>query len=313
MIAGLLGRKLGMIQVVDKEGRLRGVTVIEAGPCLISQIKTEDKDGYSAVQLGFGTAKHANKAMRGHLQRLGDLRHLREFATDDTSAYKVGDRVGVEMFQEGDRVDVTGVSKGRGFAGVVKRYGFAGGPKTHGQSDRHRARGSIGAGGPGRVFKGMRMAGHMGAKQVTVRNLEVLQSNAARGMLLVAGAVPGARDGLLKIRYSLQLIEEARTRKPQQVEAEAPATEEEETASAEGETVEKAEAEATPITAQAEAEAESPAEAPVETETEAEANAEAPEQIEEADEQPPEQAEKADEASVGETADAESSDDETTS
>ncbi len=296
MIAGLLGRKLGMIQVVDKEGRLRGATVIEAGPCLISQIRTEKRDGYSAVQVGFGTAKHANKPMRGHLQRLGDLRHLREFASDDASAYKVGDRIGVEIFQEGDRVDVTGVSKGRGFAGVVKRYGFAGGPKTHGQSDRHRARGSIGAGGPGRVFKGMRMAGHMGAKQVTVRNLEVLQSNAARGMLLVAGAVPGAKDGLLKIRYSLQLIEEARTRKPQQVEEEAPATEEEEASIADGETVEKAEADAAPIEAQADAEAESP-EASVETE-EAEASKET---------------EQADEASAEETADAESSDEEQTS
>lgn len=299
MIAGLLGRKLGMIQVVDKEGRLRGATVIEAGPCLISQIRTEKRDGYSAVQVGFGTAKHANKPMRGHLQRLGDLRHLREFASDDTSAYKVGDRIGVEIFQEGDRVDVTGVSKGRGFAGVVKRYGFAGGPKTHGQSDRHRARGSIGAGGPGRVFKGMRMAGHMGAKQVTVRNLEVLQSNAARGMLLVAGAVPGAREGLLKIRYSLQTIKEARTRKPQEAEEETPATEEEEASIADGETVEKAEADAAPIEAQADAEAESP-EASVETE-EAEASKET------------EQAGEADEASAEETADAESSDEEQTS
>ena len=297
MIAGLLGHKLGMIQVVDNEGRLRGATVIEAGPCLISQIRTEEKDGYSAVQLGFGTAKHANKPMRGHLQRLGDLRHLREFASDDTSAHKVGERIGVEIFQEGDRVDVTGVSKGRGFAGVVKRYGFAGGPKTHGQSDRHRAGGSIGAGNtPGRVFKGMRMAGHMGAEQVTVRNLEVLQSNAARGMLLVAGAVPGARDGLLKIRYSLQTIEAARTRKPQEVEEEAPAVDEEETSTADGETVEKAEADTIPAEAQADAEAESP-EASVETK-----EAEAPEQPEEADE-----------ASAEETADAESSDEEQTS
>ena len=292
MIAGLLGRKLGMIQMIDNEGRLRGATVIEAGPCLISQIRTEEKDGYSAIQIGFGKAKHANKPMRGHLQRLGDLRHLREFASNDTSVHKVGDRIGVEIFQEGDRVDVTGVSKGRGFAGVVKRYGFAGGPKTHGQSDRHRARGSIGAGGPGRVFKGMRMAGHMGAKQITVRNLEVLQSNAARGMLLVAGAVPGARDGLLKIRYSLQTIEAARTRKPQEVEEETPAVDEEETATAAGEAVEKAEAEAAPIEAQADAEAESP-EASVETK-----EAEAPEQPEEADE---------------ETAAAESSDEEQTS
>ena len=231
MIQGLLGRKLGMLQTFDKEGRLRGATVIEAGPCLVTQVKTEDTDGYTAVQLGFGIAKHINKPKRGHLKRLGDLRYLREFKADDSSQHNVGDRVGVEIFQEGDRVDVTGTSKGRGFAGGVKRHGFAGGPKTHGQSDRHRAPGSIGAGGPGRVFKGMKMAGHMGAVRVTVRNLEVLLSDPARGLLLVAGAVPGARHGLLKIRYTSQTLEIARSRKvePPPAEEEAPeaATEEE--------------------------------------------------------------------------------------
>ncbi|MCH8026309.1 MAG: 50S ribosomal protein L3 [Chloroflexi bacterium] len=215
MIDGLLGRKLGMIQIFDKDGSLRGATVIEAGPCLITQIRTEDRDGYRAVQLGFGAKKRMNKPMRGHLKQQGDLRFLREFNIDDASKHAVGERVGAEMFEEGDRVNITGISKGRGFAGVVKRHHFAGGPKTHGQSDRHRAGGSIGSGNtPGRVFKGMRMAGHMGAEQVTVQGLEVLQSDPVRGILLVAGSVPGARNGLLKIRYSAQTLAAARTRTP---------------------------------------------------------------------------------------------------
>lgn len=230
MIEGLLGRKLGMIQVFDKEGRLRGATVIEAGPCLVTQVKTEEKDGYRAVQLGFGSARRANKPMHGHLQRQGNLRYLREFRVDDPALHRVGERIGAEIFRQGDQLDITGISKGRGFAGGVKRYGFHGGPRTHGQSDRHRAPGAIGAGNtPGRVFKGLRMAGHMGAEQVTVRNLEVLESNPARGMLLVAGAVPGARNGLLKIRYAKKTLEEARTRRPQPAEREAPPHAEEET------------------------------------------------------------------------------------
>ena len=268
MIEGLLGRKLGMVQIFDKEGRLRGVTVIEAGPCLVTHVKTEETDGYRAVQLGYGAKKRTNKPMRGHLKRLGDLRHLREFRSDDPSQHKAGDRIGVEIFHEGDRVDVTGISKGRGFAGVVKRHGFRGGPRTHGQSDRHRAPGSIGAGNtPGRVFKGMRMAGHMGAEQVTVRNLEVLQSNPARGMLLVAGAVPGARNGLLKIRYSLKTLPIARTRKPEAPERPAPADGEEAAPSAE-------EQEETPVAAEQEtpkAAAEAPSDAE-ETETAEEAS-----------------------------------------
>ena len=230
MIDGVLGRKLGMVQVFDPEGRMRGATVIEAGPCLITQIKTTDRDGYDAVQLGFGAAKRRNKPMRGHLKQQGDLRYLREFNVDNPSEHAVGERIGVEMFEPGDRVNVTGTSKGKGFAGVVKRYHFAGGPKTHGQSDRHRARGSIGAGNtPGRVFKGMRMAGHMGDEQVTVRKLEVLQSDPARGLLIIAGSVPGPNNGLLKIRYDAKTLEIARTREPKQVEETPPPADEEET------------------------------------------------------------------------------------
>ena len=237
MIDGVLGRKLGMVQVFDPEGRMRGATVIEAGPCLVTQIKTTDRDGYDAVQLGFGSAKRRNKPMRGHLKQQGDLRYLREFKVDEPSKHAIGERIGVEMFEPGDRVNVTGTSKGRGFAGVVKRYHFAGGPKTHGQSDRHRARGSIGAGNtPGRVFKGMRMAGHMGAEQVTVRRLEVLQSDPARGLLIVAGSLPGPKDGLLKIRYDAKTLEVARTREPKQFEETAPPADEEETPTAEAET-----------------------------------------------------------------------------
>lgn len=262
MIEGLLGRKLGMIQVFDKQGRLRGVTVIEAGPCLVTQVKTDESNGYRAVQLGFGSARRTNKPMRGHLQRQGNLRYLREFRADDPNQHRVGDRIGAEIFQEGDQVDITGISKGRGFAGGVKRYHFRGGPRTHGQSDRHRAPGAIGAGNtPGRVFKGHRMAGHMGAEQVTVRNLEVIESNPARGMLLVAGAVPGARNGLLKIRYAKKTLEEARGRKPKAAEPEATAPSEEEApAGAEEQQMPEAKAEQ-PAPEETEAQAEQPAEA----------------------------------------------------
>ncbi len=253
MIDGLLGKKLGMVQIFDKDGHMRGATVIETGPCLITQIKTADRDGYDAIQLGFGAAKRRNKPMRGHLKEQGDLRYLREFQVDDPSSHTVGERIGAEIFEPGDMVNVTGTSKGRGFAGVVKRYGFAGGPKTHGQSDRHRARGSIGAGNtPGRVFKGMRMAIHMGDEQVTVRRLEVLQSDPTRGLLIVAGSVPGAKSGLLKIRFDAATLEVARTREPKPVEQEEPPEAEvEETA--EATTDQAPEAEASEETPKAEA------------------------------------------------------------
>jgi large subunit ribosomal protein L3 len=198
---GVLGRKLGMTQVFDRGGEAHAATVIEAGPCLVTQVKTPDTDGYHAIQLGYGLAKRMNAPMKGHLKKLGQFRYLREFRVDDASRYQVGQKLGVELFEAGDRVDIIGISKGRGFAGGVKRYGFRGGPKTHGQSDRHRSPGAIGAGtDPGRVFKGQRMAGHMGNERVTARNVKVLESNPARGVLIVQGAVPGARNGLLSIR-----------------------------------------------------------------------------------------------------------------
>jgi len=177
------------------------VTAIEAGPCFVTQIKTEAKDGYDAVQVGFGEAKRLNSAQKGHLKDVGRLKYLREFDMEDVESAQVGQKLDVDMFKSGDLVDVTGTSKGKGFAGVVKRHHFAGGPKTHGQSDRHRAPGSIGAGtSPGRVFKGTRMAGHMGNRRVTVRNLKVIDVDLARHLILVEGAVPGSNKGLLLIK-----------------------------------------------------------------------------------------------------------------
>jgi len=203
MIQSIIGRKLGMNQIFRGNGKAEAVTAIEAGPCIVIQVKTRDKEGYNAVQLGFGQAKRLNTPQKGHLKGLGQFKYLREFRVGDTEAIEIGQRIDVSLFKVGDMVDVAGVSKGKGFAGVVKRHHFAGGPKTHGQSDRHRAPGSIGATtSPGRVFKGMRMAGHMGDSQVTVRHLEVFEADPTRNLLLVRGAVPGARNGLLLIKKS---------------------------------------------------------------------------------------------------------------
>lgn len=199
-IEGLLGKKMGMTQLFDDRGEVHAVTVVEAGPCVVVQVKSPPTDGYSAVQLGFGTARRVNRPTKGHLKGLGEFRFLREFKVDDSSQWKTGEKVGAELFRAGDLVDVIGVSKGRGFAGGVKRYHFRGGPKTHGQSDRTRAPGSIGPGNaPGRVYRGLHMAGHMGDAQVTVRNLRVLESDPARGLVFIEGAVPGAKNGLLRI------------------------------------------------------------------------------------------------------------------
>ncbi len=205
MIQGIIGRKLGMTQIFGEDGKAEAVTAIEAGPCAVIQVKTVAKEGYNAAQLGFSEAKRLKSPQRGHLKGLGQFKYLREFRVADTEAIKVGDRIDVSLFKDGDLVDITGISKGKGFAGVVKRYHFAGGPKTHGQSDRHRAPGSIGATtSPGRVFKGQRMAGHMGNSRVTVRHLEVFTADPARNLLLVRGAVPGAKNGLLIIRKSVR-------------------------------------------------------------------------------------------------------------
>jgi large subunit ribosomal protein L3 len=200
----MIGRKIGMAQIFNDSGQAQAVTAIEAGPCVVTQVKTVAKEGYDAVQFGFGEARRLTSPQRGHLKGLGQLRFLREFPATDMTEAKVGDRVDIGRFKAGDMVDVTGVSRGKGFAGVVKRHHFAGGPKTHGQSDRHRAPGSVGATTtPGRVFKGLRMAGHMGNRRVTVRNLEVVEADHERNLLLVKGAVPGARNGLLLIRKSV--------------------------------------------------------------------------------------------------------------
>jgi large subunit ribosomal protein L3 len=200
-LEGVLGRKLGMTQVFDKDGQIHAVTVVEAGPVVVTQVKSVEKDGYAAVQVGYGTRKKVNKPMRGHVKKLGDFRMLREFRVQGEGDYSIGDKVGLELFEEGDLVDVIGVSRGRGFAGGVRRWNFSGGPKTHGQSDRHRAPGSIGAGTtPGRVYKGQHMAGHMGAVQVTAKNLRVIAKDEGKGLLLIEGAVPGATNGTVRIR-----------------------------------------------------------------------------------------------------------------
>ncbi len=208
MIKGLLGRKIGMTQVFSEHGEVIPVTVIQAGPCVVTQIRTTDRDGYEAVQIGFEQVpqRKLTKPQQGHLAAANMLvRHLREFSADDPSAHAVGEIIKVDMFQAGQLVDISGTSKGRGFAGVVKRHGFRGGPKTHGQSDRHRAPGSIGGGtSPGRVWKGQRMAGRMGGKRVTVQNLEVVDVIAEKNLLLVRGAVPGALNGLLHIRQAVK-------------------------------------------------------------------------------------------------------------
>jgi len=203
MIEGIIGKKIGMTQVFGEDGRVEPVTAIEAGPCFVTQIKRIDKEGYEAVQLGFDIAKRLNLPEKGHLKKVGMLKHLSEFEVSDIDSIEVGQKVDVSIFNAGDLVDVTGISKGKGFAGVVKRYHFSGGPKTHGQSDRHRAPGSIGAGTtPGRVFKGLKMPGHMGNERVTVRRLKVVQADADRNLLLVRGAVPGSRKGLVTIKRS---------------------------------------------------------------------------------------------------------------
>jgi large subunit ribosomal protein L3 len=215
---GLLGIKVGMTQVIDEGGVVTPVTVIQAGPCYVTQVKEEPTDGYSAVQLGFGDVKEKSltRGQIGHLGRLKkdkkhpnrkadtgipSVRHIREFRTSGAGEYEVGQVLTVEQFQQGDRVDVFGKSKGRGFAGVVKRHGFSGGPRTHGQSDRLRAPGSIGAtSGMSRVIKGMRMAGRMGNQRVASQNLEIIRIDSERNLLAVKGSVPGTKGGLVIVR-----------------------------------------------------------------------------------------------------------------
>lgn len=201
MLQGFLGKKIGMTQIFRDDGMVVPVTLIEAGPCVVTQVKTKATDGYEAVQLGFGEVKRRNKPIAGHLKNSRLSRYLREVQADDPSAFSVGQTVGVDIFETGEKIDVIGRSKGRGFAGVMKRHGFGGGPRTHGQSDRARAPGSIGGGTtPGKVFKGMKMAGHMGDRRITVKGLEIVNVDTDRNILMVKGGIPGAPNSLVHIR-----------------------------------------------------------------------------------------------------------------
>jgi len=195
-----------MTQVYGANGSVIPVTAVQAGPCVVVQVKTSEKDGYTAVQLGFGEKKHIKKPLIGHLKGAyigkedGGFRILREIRMDSVEGAKRGDAVSMETFSLGEKVDVISNSKGKGFAGVVKRHHFHGHPSTHGHKDQERMPGAIGAGGVQRVFKGLRMAGRMGNERVTVKNLEIIQIDKEKGMLYVKGAVPGARNGLLLIQ-----------------------------------------------------------------------------------------------------------------
>lgn len=202
----LLGRKVGMTRIVDESGVITPVTIVELGPCYVTQVKTETSDGYSAIQLGFDQVPRLNSPEKGHLRNLPMLKHLREVATDDAETYKVGQILDVTLFTPGELVDVIGTSKGKGFAGVVKRHHFKGGPKTHGQSDRLRAPGSIGSTStPGRVWKGLRGPGRMGNERVTTLNLSVVKVDSDRNLVAIKGSVPGPVGGLVMVRNAVKV------------------------------------------------------------------------------------------------------------
>ena len=319
MIEGLIGKKIGMTHLFASEARVIPVTVLEVGPCVVTQVRTEERDGYEAVQIGYGSVKQLTKPAAGHLAASGArVRHLREFGADDVSSYKVGQELRVNQFQADDIVDVVSTTKGRGFQGAMRRHGFGGGQKTHGQGDRGRAVGSIGAGTyPGRVLKGKKMPGHMGNKRKTVRKLKVVEVDAERNLLFVRGAVPGARNTTVMVRYAhgmpvaeriipeepvVEIEEEvaeeavAEVAEPVQEEAaeepatEAPATEVEETTAEEQPAEEAAPDEATAEAEETSADEpeseteEAPAEEPAAEESQEEPVAEVEEPAAEADE-----------------------------
>ena len=198
---GLIARKVGMTTYYTDDGRAVPVTALEVGPCVVTQVKTGARNGYEAVQVGFLTAKSLNKPLAGHMERSGGrFSHLQEFSVKDLGQFEVGQKIYANLFEVGDSVKVSGVSKGRGYSGGVRRHGFRGGPKTHGQSDRHRAPGSIGAGSsPGRVWPGTKMAGHYGAANTTQRGLKVVLADPQRNLVLVSGAVPGHKNSIVRI------------------------------------------------------------------------------------------------------------------
>ena len=194
----ILGKKIGMSQVFSEDRKVTPVTLIEAGPCVVTQVKTEEKDGYQAVQVGFGERKKINRPLMGHLKDLGKFRYLREIR-DVKEDMKIGDKIDAGVFEEGDKIKVVGISKGKGFQGVMKRHGFHGSPATHGHKHDHRAPGSIGSAFPEHVLKGKKMAGRMGGDQVTVKGLKVVKVDKENNLLAVKGAVPGKRGALVEV------------------------------------------------------------------------------------------------------------------
>ncbi|MGB9802963.1 50S ribosomal protein L3 [Desulfofundulus sp.] len=207
MPKGILGRKVGMTQIFNDAGQAIPVTVIEAGPCIVVQKKTPERDGYSAIQLGFveKPERLVNKPLKGHFAKAGvrPLRYLREIRVENAEDYQVGQEIKADVFTIGERVDVVGTSRGRGFAGGIKRHGFHRGPMAHG-SKYHRRPGSLGAKGPARVFKGRKLPGHYGVERVTVQNLEVVRVDPERNLLAVKGSVPGPRGGLLLVKETVK-------------------------------------------------------------------------------------------------------------
>jgi large subunit ribosomal protein L3 len=214
---GILGMKLGMTEIFTQDSRAVPVTVIQAGPCVVTQVKTPDSDGYSAVQLAYAEARKgkSNRPSTGHFEKAGikkPLRHLVELRTDDASSYQPGQEIKVDIFEPGERTDVVGVSKGKGFSGTMKRHGFAGLGGSHGTERKHRSPGSVGAAStPSRVFRGTRMAGQFGNARTTVLNLEVVEADAERNLLLLKGAVPGPTGGLVMVRSAVKGGGAART------------------------------------------------------------------------------------------------------
>ena len=208
-IKGILGRKLGMTQIFDEENRVIPVTVVEAGPCVVTQIRTEETDGYSAIQIAYGEIdpRKAKKPQAGHYKKAGQnpRRHVAEIRMDDTSAYELGQEVTVNIFEDESFVDVAGTTKGKGYAGAMKRHGFAGQGAAHGNQAAHRRVGSIGGcATPGRVFKGKRMAGRMGSNRVTTQNLKIQRIDGDSNLLLIKGAIPGAKGSLVTVKTAVK-------------------------------------------------------------------------------------------------------------
>ncbi|MCL2165700.1 MAG: 50S ribosomal protein L3 [Clostridiales bacterium] len=207
MKKAILGTKLGMLQIFDDSGRVVPVTVVKAGPCVVTQLKTKENDGYEAIQVGYSPAKekHLTKPLKGHFikHNVSPLRHLREFRLEDCSSYELGNEIKADVFAAGEVVDITGVSKGKGFQGSIRRHGFHRGPMQHG-SKYHRRTGSLNAKGPARVWRGRKAPGRMGGDTVTVQGLHIVRVDADKDLILIKGAVPGAKKGVILIRNSIK-------------------------------------------------------------------------------------------------------------